>query len=260
MADVFAISLIGGLLSLDNIAIFQVMLSQPIIVATFIGFFLDNLEVGLITGALLQLLWTSNVPAGAVVPPDKSILACMGSSTAILGLQFWSPPVAIFFSLVMILIFAPVTSWADIWIRQLNNHLTLLADVSALKGYLHAVNLKHLSGVLIFFLKGFILILLGTGLSLFLGRRLLQVSAYVSFPASEELTRFADIFDRLFLTVGIGSAVQLLRESGRLANFFIAFFLCLFLVEGLTLPTGISVVVAILVPLIKQRIEIRRET
>lgn|GEM_PF-1277395 len=252
--DLLTVSFIGGLLSLDNVAVLQTMLSQPIVAATLIGFLLDNTEIGLLIGVLLQFLWTSNVPAGAVVPPDNSVLACIGASAAILGAQFWNPSVAIFFSLVMTVVFAPITAWADAQVRQFNNQLALSADASALEGNFRAIPLKHLSGVLIFFLKGFILILSGTSLILLLEKGLLQVSSSVPFLTSEGFVRFARIFDTLFITLGIGSAIQLLRVSGRLEGFFAAFFLCSLLVEGLKLSPEASLSLAVLVPLVGQGI------
>ena len=253
MTDILAISVVGGLLSLDNVAVFQVMLSQPLIAATLIGLLLDNPQLGLITGALLQLLWTSYVPAGAVVPPDNSILACICSGTAILGLHFWSPAVAVLFSLILVVMFAPATVWADIWVRQLNNQLALSADISVLQGHLSAVTVKHLSGILIFFLKGFTLILIGTTLILLLEKGLLYLSTQISFLTSPGFVRFAGVFNSLFLTLGVGSALHLLKVPGGLSSFFLAFFICLFLVEGLKLPPEMGLVVAIGVPLLKIR-------
>lgn len=253
MTDILTLSFIGGLLSLDNIAVFQGMLSQPIIAATLIGLLLDNPQLGLLTGALLQLLWTSYVPAGAVIPPDNSILACICAGTAILSLHFWSPAVAVLFSLVLGILFAPVTIWADVWIRQLNNQLALSADMSVLQGYLGAVNLKHLTGILIFFLKGFTLILVGTTLILLLEKGLLSLSTQISFFTSPGFVKFAGVFNSLFFTLGVGSALHLLRVPGGLSSFFIAFFLCLLLVEGLKLPPEVGLVVAIGVPLLKIR-------
>jgi PTS system mannose-specific IIC component len=251
VSDVLTISLIGGLLSLDSIAVFQGMLSQPIVAATLIGFLLDDTGTGLMIGMLFQLLWMSNVPAGAVVPPDNSVLACICSGTAILGSAFWNPSIAIMFSLIITLIFAPVTAWTDMWVRQFNNRLVASAEASVLQGHFQAIPLKHLTGVFIFFLKGFILILIGTILILLIEKGLSQINIEVPFLTSGYIIKVADLFNTLFITIGIGSAAQLVRGSGGLKSFFVAAFLAMLLAEGMKLPLGISLLLAVLASLIK---------
>jgi PTS system mannose-specific IIC component len=66
-------SVVGGLLWLDRFQIFQIMLSRPIVCAPIIGWSVGDLEAGLASGILFELLWLRRPPVGGYIPPDASL-------------------------------------------------------------------------------------------------------------------------------------------------------------------------------------------
>lgn len=64
---------VGGLLWLDRFQIFQVMISRPIVCAPIIGGVAGDLEAGLATGMLFELLWLRRPPVGGYIPPDATL-------------------------------------------------------------------------------------------------------------------------------------------------------------------------------------------
>ena len=62
------ISFIGAILSLDRI-LAQTMISRPIGSGAIVGLVLNNFNVGLMAGAIIELLWIDESPLGTSVPP-----------------------------------------------------------------------------------------------------------------------------------------------------------------------------------------------
>ncbi len=64
------ISFLGALISLDNVAVGQFMISRPICCGPIIGWILGDIKTGLMIGTLLEILWITPIPVGACVLPD----------------------------------------------------------------------------------------------------------------------------------------------------------------------------------------------
>jgi mannose/fructose/N-acetylgalactosamine-specific phosphotransferase system component IIC len=87
MSDVqliVALSLLGGLLSLDSTAFLQVMLSQPLAAGALAGLATGDLATGLVVGAALQLVWIGVIPVGAAPFPDGAVAGVAGVGAAAL--------------------------------------------------------------------------------------------------------------------------------------------------------------------------------
>lgn len=84
MAELLSVSLLGAFLYLDTTIAFQMLVSQPIIAGTIIGWFSGNIELGLHIGFLLQLLWVGNLPVGAASIPAGNIGSMVAVALAIL--------------------------------------------------------------------------------------------------------------------------------------------------------------------------------
>ena len=82
--QIFALSLIGGLLVLDTTAALQILISQPLISCTFLGWLGGDIQLGLHFGLLVQLLWLSQLPVGAAKIPAGNLGSIVG---VILSLQ-----------------------------------------------------------------------------------------------------------------------------------------------------------------------------
>ena len=80
-AEIFAgaltISAAGGLLSLDRTAAFQTMVSRPIVAGPVTGYLLSNVEAGLVSGMLLELLFIGDLPVGAYMPAHETALTVL---------------------------------------------------------------------------------------------------------------------------------------------------------------------------------------
>lgn len=88
MPDNLFISCIIGLLALDTTIAFQVMISQPIFSCSILGWLFGDFVLGAETGIMLQLIWLSFVPAGAVAFPESNVGAMV---TCTFILQFDVP-------------------------------------------------------------------------------------------------------------------------------------------------------------------------
>ncbi|MCD6292493.1 MAG: PTS sugar transporter subunit IIC, partial [Deltaproteobacteria bacterium] len=76
------ISFFGAFLTLDRTAVFQGMLSRPLIAATFAGALAGNWEIGLLLGASLELYYLSEIPVGSNIPTDDTLIALAAGGTA----------------------------------------------------------------------------------------------------------------------------------------------------------------------------------
>ena len=79
---IFAV-LLSGLIALDRTALIQIMLSQPIVAAPFIGYFIGDFSLGLKIGIAIQLLWISSLQIGAAIVPNSSIASLLISIVSI---------------------------------------------------------------------------------------------------------------------------------------------------------------------------------
>jgi len=76
--DILLLCLAGGVCALDSTAVWQLMLSQPLVSGTIAGFVLGAPEVGIFLGIVLQLLWSAAVPVGARPMPDAPVGSISG--------------------------------------------------------------------------------------------------------------------------------------------------------------------------------------
>jgi mannose/fructose/N-acetylgalactosamine-specific phosphotransferase system component IIC len=89
-----AITLLLGFLSLDATAVGQFMLSRPVAVGALVGLLTGHPEVGLLVGALVELIWIGEVPVGSHLPADLLILAGVATALAAELVKGGAPPEA----------------------------------------------------------------------------------------------------------------------------------------------------------------------
>ncbi len=83
LAKAVMLSLVGGVLSLDKTAVFQTMVSRPIVVAPLTGYLLGAAEAGLMVGVIIELLMVGNLPVGKYVPAHDTGLALLVTAVTI---------------------------------------------------------------------------------------------------------------------------------------------------------------------------------
>jgi len=103
MEKLFLISPVIGLLALDTTIAFQILLSQPLFACPIIGWVLGDPLTGFYVGMLLQMLWLSDLPMGAVTPPEGNV-ASMVATVLIIWFQDLGKPN----SVLLLAIFAAI--------------------------------------------------------------------------------------------------------------------------------------------------------
>jgi len=71
--ELLPVSLLGGLLALDTTAVLQILISQPLVAGTILGWVLGDVQLGMQMGLLLQLLWLNQLPVGAAKIPQGNL-------------------------------------------------------------------------------------------------------------------------------------------------------------------------------------------
>lgn len=99
--EVLASSVIGSILWMDRVYVFQFMLSRPIIMAPILGLVFGDVQTGLLTGACLELLWLNSPPVGSFLPEDESFCAAVATPVACYAASTMAPSAAVGLSLVL---------------------------------------------------------------------------------------------------------------------------------------------------------------
>jgi mannose/fructose/N-acetylgalactosamine-specific phosphotransferase system component IIC len=87
MSDVLLISLIAGLLALDDRAGWQSLLGEPVFVAVIIGMVTHQMSAALLAGVALQLVWLSIGAARGTRRPNTVVGGVVGIAAACLVLK-----------------------------------------------------------------------------------------------------------------------------------------------------------------------------
>jgi mannose/fructose/N-acetylgalactosamine-specific phosphotransferase system component IIC len=77
------VCLLGALISLDTVAVFQILISQPIVACSLIGWLSNDPMTGIHIGLMMQLVWISTLPVGAVTFPDGNLGAIVAAIIAV---------------------------------------------------------------------------------------------------------------------------------------------------------------------------------
>lgn len=156
--QVTAAALVGGAISLDRTAAFQLMVSRPIVVAPLVGFLLGSGKLGLTIGALLELVWIAALPLGATLTPNETLAGAVAPAVALINRP--QPEMVDGGVLALAIAFAlgvsAVGPALDRVVRQVNVLLVHWADGCATRGELSRVELANLGGLAIFFSSSFV--------------------------------------------------------------------------------------------------------
>ncbi len=155
------VSLLGSFCALDRTAFLQMMLSRPLVAATFAGMLAGNWEIGLLLGAALELCFLSEMPVGTMIPTDDTLLALAAGGAAaalsVLPQAAGRLPTLALVVLLSTLPWAAFTRKVDGWVRVRNAQLIDEVETALLAGHTLddgerkvAVNF-HLHGLLNFY-------------------------------------------------------------------------------------------------------------
>ena len=211
LSSLVLIAVIGGVLGLDRTAAGQFMISQPIVAGPITGWILGDATVGLIIGALLELIWVMDMPVGTFVPADSTAVTVSSTAIAVLGGAGEPVLPVIGFSILLTVGMVPITTVAE---NRARKWMSRLADMAiAAPGEVVGQRLAraHLSGLVVFFLKSFIvyLVLLPLGLA--------AIVLFRQMP--DTIHRAMELFVKFLPLVGVAAVVR--KLSIRTADRFL---------------------------------------
>jgi PTS system mannose-specific IIC component len=224
IAVAFKLSLVGALLFLDRTHAFQFMVSRPLIAAPLIGLLAGDLSMGLLTGAMIELLWIHRIPLGTDIAPDDTTLAVLVASMSALNLDggnggkfsCWM------FGFLLFLPAAYISPRIELLLRKVNNRLWHGAYKAIEQGRLGKVPLFHWTGAALGFLASFI--------SLFLWLALGWHVIRMVYPLVPQTVKAAlDITAWFVPAVGVASALSTAPTRWALALFSLTFLMLIIL-------------------------------
>lgn len=199
--------LVGGL-SLDQVAVGQCMISQPLVGGALLGWALGNPAAGLFAGAFYQLLCLTDLRVGGTIPPDN-VLAGLIASAAFLCLPHpagWSDLGVLGLLTVFFLPVAYLGRYLEVQVCTANRFWGNLAESLVGLRKFRTAQAAAVGGVTLFFLRGFLLAA--------------AILVPVAFWGGGGLARAAgmndacELFARVVPLLGLAAAVAQRRRAG----------------------------------------------
>lgn len=206
--EILTLSLIGAVLALDTTAVFQGLISQPLIACTLLGWAGNEVALGLQIGFLMQLLWMSNMPVGAVHIPEGNVGAMASVILAIQMKPFFNTHYDVI--VLCVILFSLVLSFAGGQSVQIIRNCNISLLTMTLKrledGKTFSLGLVNLLAILFYVSFIFALIVL----SVWIGRFIL-LSVINRIPV--EWNTYAQYVETALLGVGVGLTLHLYKEK-----------------------------------------------
>jgi mannose/fructose/N-acetylgalactosamine-specific phosphotransferase system component IIC len=185
IAGVFLGVLAGSFLWMDRVYLFQTMVSRPIIIGSILGLVMNELRVGILIGASLELLWLNAPPVGSYLPHDESFCSAVAVPVAVLAGSSLDHYTAVGLSILLSLPTALVGRALDTHLRTVNGSLLSEKDTITDKDIKRAIAYSVTRGLLYVFLSltGCIVLLgtLGYFISNSLSPTIISTLRYVPF-------------------------------------------------------------------------------
>jgi mannose PTS system EIIC component len=122
---ILAAALLGALLELDEYFVGMTLMSQPVIAGGLAGFLCGDPAIGIMVGAIVQLIWLMP-PVGAYVPPSPSAIAFSAVFIGIITSRAQPADelhAVLMFALIVGASFGYFTGQMDVWNRKLNTRI-----------------------------------------------------------------------------------------------------------------------------------------
>jgi PTS system mannose-specific IIC component len=215
------VSLLGAFCALDRTAFLQMMLSRPLVAATFAGALAGNWELGLLIGVALELCFLSEMPVGTTIPTDDTLLALAagGAGAGLSTLPQYADQSQTLALLVLVstLPWSAFTRRVDGWVRNRNAQLIDEVETALLAGHSLdgreriAINF-HLHGLLNFYVAAAVAVALMMLSSLLVAPLLL-------FLVPDWLRPLTDRLLFIFPVIGIAGLLSNMNHKRQLAVF-----------------------------------------
>jgi mannose PTS system EIIC component len=206
---------LSGIIFLDSSSVAQIMISQPLICAPLIGWYLGNWQIGLLIGALLELLWIGKLPIGSHIPPEAPISAMTATMIYIFLSRGAEGPVGTFVLAISIccgIINGFLGGELTIKIRKFNNRFNIIADRYAAAGSYLGIEFVSLLSIGIIWLTAAVLICFGTWLPVFI------LSNWPAVLVQINILKYTPV---LLVALGIAVMLDLFRVRTRKRAFLI---------------------------------------
>ncbi|MEO0084297.1 MAG: PTS sugar transporter subunit IIC [candidate division WOR-3 bacterium] len=159
VATIIILSFTAALILLDKLAVGEFGLSQPLILCPLIGLIFNNFAIGIFTRCAAQVIWWGWLSLGGKEPLDNQGAGAVAICGYILG-QKVRPDISqerLVFVVLLLAGFASIFGQVLSQItKKINNRL--VNNLSVYSSY-HSIVRANVAGLLIYFLRGFILII-----------------------------------------------------------------------------------------------------
>jgi PTS system mannose-specific IIC component len=208
LGELVSISLFGALLMLDTKALFQVLISQPLVACTLIGWLTNDIALGLHIGFLMQLLWLSNLPVGAALVPEGNLASIVAAGLVIqLNHQFGDYTN---FIILIAALYALGVSWIGAKIVDLLRNWNILFLDKALKltdnGKLGTIGILNMWAIVLNYVTTCVTIFISLFISVLVFSKLIAL-------ASIEWNIYARYTEMALLGAGVGLTLLLFKEN-----------------------------------------------
>lgn len=130
--ELLILTIWGGIVALDTTAALQILISQPLVSCTLIGFLLGNPGIGLTVGILMELPWLLEIPAGGARFSESNIGSSIAAASAILTIRLVGrEDLTIFMALIIGVFLSYIGGILVLSQRNLNDRLMSRIDARA---------------------------------------------------------------------------------------------------------------------------------
>lgn len=210
MADILALTLLGGFLALDGTSMGQFMFSRPLVAATLAGWLVGSPAEGFLVGVLLEIYLLVSFPVGGSRFPEGGPAAVVAASVATAS----DEPGAIAIAMALGLVWGQIGGLSITVLRTINARI--VPDPARRPVTRREVVRSHLGAIGLDFLRGCLV----TAVGLWVGSATLRVVP--AWPLTDANTR------GLLLMGAAVSLGILLRSYGGLRRRGILFAMGLF--------------------------------
>lgn len=225
---VTAAALAVAFICLDQTAVGQVMISQPLVGGWILGALFGRPLEGLAAGTLLQFLCLTEMTLGASIPPDSSFAALVGAAftLTVTPPPGWDASALLGAAVILFFPLAWLARSLDVLIRRVNRRWTGAAENFVAHGRYGAAQLAALGGIPLFFARAFLLSWIVLWLAGSLAAAAPGWSAHLSGPLG--------LLARLVPFAGLGVVAARQRRAGATAAVTLSFGLGLLLAWGMS--------------------------
>ncbi|HGY57440.1 MAG TPA: hypothetical protein ENK44_17160 [Caldithrix abyssi] len=206
--DILWLSLAGAALMMDTTATFQIMVSQPIVACTIIGYLGGDAAMGLHIGLLLQLLWLSDLPVGATLVPAGNYASIVSAAVAVELIGIF--PEKHFMIVLLIVLYSLLLSYFGARMVRINRNWNTYFFNKAVrymeKGSVGAITFINYQALLMHFIIAFLLVFSG----ILLGEFLIGFITRELSVTWNETARFIEV---ALLGTGAGLTLSLYKRN-----------------------------------------------